>query len=592
MRTHKGPARSRSIVRRVMILVLAGLVASLGLLGVLSWLSVRSLQRELTRQHAVRARGLAHYVDERFTGVLSTLQATATTIRPYVDAGPAVLTEALRARYIESGVVDGLAIADPSGRVLASAPGSSLITQTWPGERLKSMLDRGRPSVSNVLADPQGRKYIVLTVPISSYEGRPLGLAIGEIDLAGRRFAEVAASLAPRELGHVQLVDEQGAVVFSNFGRLEPESRRAQARVPLGTAPWTLAVAPQPDDSTVRLALVWALVLPVLVGLAWLFARGAAVSVRRPLARLTEDAERIAAGDLTQPISRTPDDEVGRLAGAFERMRIALRESLERIAADNAMLEQRVAERTRELADVNEQLRAREEARLQLLRKVIRAQEEERKRIARELHDEMGQTLTALAVRLDVAHAAAAGAPGESAVADARGLATRSLDELHRLMHDLRPSVLDDLGLCAGLRWFADRHLARNGVTVRFETSPIPERLPPELETAVFRAAQEALTNVERHARADHVLVQCGAEDHHLVIEIEDDGEGFAPEAMTPRPGEARGLGLMGMRERVELFGGTVVFDSQPGEGTRVVISVPLPATDENADAEDPRPDR
>ncbi len=569
-------------MRRVMILVLTGLAASLALLGTLSWLSVRDLQREVTRQREVRARGLARYVDERFTSVLATLQAVATTIRPYmVEAPPAVLAEALRARYLESGVVDGLALADRTGRVVASEPSTSLITQAWPETRLREMLGRGRPAVSDVLQDADGRRYVVLTVPITGFDGQPLGLAIGEIDVAGRRFSSISNLLAPRDLGHLYLLDSTGSLVFCNYHHpgVTTEEVVPEARVQLATAPWTLSVAREPDrQARTPLWIVWALTLPALVVLAYLFARGAAASVRRPLVALTREAERIEAGNLGQPIPPMPDDEVGRLARAFEHMRAALADSLARIAADNAALEQRVADRTRELARLNDELRAREETKAQLLRKVIRAQEDERKRIARELHDETGQTLTALALRLDLAHAAAVGGPAEPAVADARALATRSLDELHRLMHDLRPSVLDDLGVCAGLRWFAERHLVQRGVSVRFEVAAWPDRLPPELETAVFRAAQEALTNVARHARADHVLVQCGVQHDRLVIEIEDDGEGFDPSSLAPRPGDARGLGLMGMRERVELFGGTVSVDAEPGGGTRVLISVPLPS--------------
>ena len=173
----------------------------------------------------------------------------------------------------------------------------------------------------------------------------------------------------------------------------------------------------------------------------------------------------------------------------------------------------------------------------------------------------------------------------------ARALARQSLEELHRLMHDLRPSVLDDLGLVAALRWFAEHRLAPHGISVRFEAGDLPERLPPELETALFRAAQEALTNVERHAKAERVLVQIGSQDGRLVIEIEDDGEGFDPAAMTPRPGDARGLGLLGMRERVELFGGSVTFDASPGSGTRVVIEVPLAGVQTSHD-QDPSPAR
>ncbi len=148
---------------------------------------------------------------------------------------------------------------------------------------------------------------------------------------------------------------------------------------------------------------------------------------------------------------------------------------------------------------------------------------------------------------------------------------------MHRLIHDLRPSVLDDLGLQSALEWCADRTLRSKGVAVRCEFSGLEQRLPWELETAIFRAAQEALTNVARHSGAETVLLQAQVRDGALTLEVEDDGHGFDPASVPPPRTSTRGLGLMGMRERVEVFGGTLVVDSEPGQGTRVRLDFPLP---------------
>jgi two-component system sensor histidine kinase UhpB len=159
-----------------------------------------------------------------------------------------------------------------------------------------------------------------------------------------------------------------------------------------------------------------------------------------------------------------------------------------------------------------------------------------------------------------------------------KALATRALDGVHALIFDLRPSVLDDLGLLPAVRWLGARHLESRGVTVRCEFVELAERLPPELETALFRVVQEALMNVARHAQAETVLIQIAPREGQLEIEIEDDGRGFAPEeSAVPEP-SGRGLGLLGMRERVELLGGRLQVDSSPGNGTRVLARVPLPA--------------
>jgi signal transduction histidine kinase len=297
-----------------------------------------------------------------------------------------------------------------------------------------------------------------------------------------------------------------------------------------------------------------------------------------PLAALTAAAERIARGDLERPVPSLGDDEIGRLASAFEQMRLSLRGMVAEIERTNTSLEQTVEDRTRELRRLYAELQRRQESRGQLLQKVIAAQEDERRRIARELHDQTCQTLAALLVCLDVNHPGAAAALQRRA-RDASDLAERALDELHRLILDLRPSILDDLGLVAAVHWFADRHLGAAGIAVRCEFDGLDERLPPEVETTVFRVLQEALTNVERHAHAERVLVQVSRHDGVLAVEVEDDGQGFDPHQARPTATSLAGIGLLGMRERVELMGGTLTVESAPGAGTRVLISIPVAET-------------
>jgi signal transduction histidine kinase len=325
-----------------------------------------------------------------------------------------------------------------------------------------------------------------------------------------------------------------------------------------------------------RRRLAW--LAPSLLVLALVFAWGAARSVRRPLAVLTAAAERIAGGNLDAPIPRLAEDEVGRLGRSLERMRVALKGSLETVERANQELEARVEARTQELRHLYSQLQEREEWREELLRKVISAQEDERKRLARELHDETSQTMSALAMKIETALAAWPGEASRERLTEARTLTVRTLEELHRLIFDLRPSVLDDLGLLSAIRWYAERHLESRGISVRCEFSGIEARLTPELETALFRVAQEAITNIAKHSRADTVLIQILERDDDISIEIEDDGEGFDLSSLPPPAARERGLGLLGMRERVELFGGTIQIDSAPGRGTRIAVSAPVQA--------------
>jgi signal transduction histidine kinase len=314
--------------------------------------------------------------------------------------------------------------------------------------------------------------------------------------------------------------------------------------------------------------------LLVQVAIAGLFGFGASRSVTQPVEVLTSHAERIAAGALDAPIPRLGADEVGRLGKSLERMRLALKENIERVEEANAGLERRVAERTKELNEANAELTVREEARGQLLRKVITAQEDERKRIARELHDETTQSLAVLAMGLDAAQDALR-AGKTPRLDDVKAVAVKTLEDVHRIILDLRPSVLDDLGLLSAVRWYADRALEKRGISVRCEFGEL-RRLPPEMETALFRMCQEAMSNVARHAQATAVLVQVGLEGGEVVIDIEDDGKGFDPDGAARREGR-RPWGLMGIRERAEILGGTAKIESAPGQGTHVEVRIPLP---------------
>jgi signal transduction histidine kinase len=323
--------------------------------------------------------------------------------------------------------------------------------------------------------------------------------------------------------------------------------------------------------------LPWYTVVGILLaqlGIAGLFGWGASRSVTQPVAVLTDHAERIAAGELASPIPRLGADEVGRLGKSLERMRENLKDTLERVEEANALLERRVAERTKELNEANAELKVREEARGQLLRKVITAQEDERKRIARELHDETTQSLAVLAMGLDAAQDALRGGLAPR-LDEVKAVAVKTLEDVHRIILDLRPSVLDDLGLLSAVQWYGDRALASRGISVRCEFGEL-KRLPPEMETALFRMCQEAMSNVARHAQATAVLVQVGVEGGELVIEIEDDGKGFDPGAAGRREGRPS-WGLMGIRERAEILGGTAKIESAPGQGTHVEVRIPLP---------------
>jgi len=210
-----------------------------------------------------------------------------------------------------------------------------------------------------------------------------------------------------------------------------------------------------------------------------------------------------------------------------------------------------------------------------LSHRLIDAQEAERKRLARELHDQIGQALTAVQINLQALQTSR---NGTSAVGleDCLAVIDSALRQVHDLSLDLRPSLLDDLGLVAALRWYVDRVANRAGIVRCFEADVLEERLSPEVETTCFRIAQEAMTNVLRHARAGTVAVQIRQVDSQLRLMVRDDGIGFDVGAAMNLRGLNESLGLQGMLERAAALGGVVDIRSQRGAGTEIQVSFPL----------------
>lgn len=227
----------------------------------------------------------------------------------------------------------------------------------------------------------------------------------------------------------------------------------------------------------------------------------------------------------------------------------------------------------RQYQDLLERLERNEREFRRLGRAVWRVQEDERRRLARELHDGIGQNLTVLKHRLGQLDAAlpAARDDARATLAAAVALCSDTLQDTRELSRLLRPPILDDLGLEAALRWLVRSQAEASGARIDLEIEPLPA-LDGELQTLLFRVAQEALNNVAKHAGAQHVHVQLTARDGGLQLRVHDDGRGCEPEQAV----QAGGSGLGGMRERLRLYGGVLQLRSAPGEGLRLSARVPL----------------
>ncbi len=211
-----------------------------------------------------------------------------------------------------------------------------------------------------------------------------------------------------------------------------------------------------------------------------------------------------------------------------------------------------------------------------LSRQLLRAQEEERCRIARELHDEIGQSLTAIRINLQRAMMGSDPGSTSSYLRESDGLIDRVLQQVRHISLDLRPSMLDELGLVASMRSHLDRTARLAGFVGRFAADPPEIHLPAEIEIECFRIAQEALTNVVRHAQARQVEVSLSRHVGRLDLVVHDDGTGFDVAAARQHAAHGGSLGLLGMQERAALLGGRITIEAKPGLGTRVHLRVPL----------------
>lgn len=244
---------------------------------------------------------------------------------------------------------------------------------------------------------------------------------------------------------------------------------------------------------------------------------------------------------------------------------------------EQALLAERAVSQERER--LNAALQAQRQSLAELLDRLVDTQEVERQRIARELHDATGQSLTAISLGLrGVQRVLAEREPTTAGqLRELESYSTSALGELRRIIADLRPPQLDDLGLIPALRWYAQSFQARWGVACELHAAGESVRLAPELETVIFRIVQEALSNVARHAQAQRAVVCLEQDAQTVSVTVRDDGQGFDPALLADRARTRSGWGLLGIQERARLLGGRCEIVSAPGQGTRLRVDIPLP---------------
>jgi nitrate/nitrite-specific signal transduction histidine kinase len=763
--------------QRIMLYVSGGLAVVLAAYGLVSLQAVRQSTDLVFQERLAVARAVGQEIDRDLVHVQGELSEANEVAGPALVAGhPDDARAAMDAVYQHWLHYDGfdnpcvISLTDPRGMALWTEPASAgcpvdLSSHLAPQTTLPA------PSIADEAAAAADHGRLWLTFPISA-SNKLVGYFVAGISLEriSERFAPM---LALRKLNYdLELIDPAGLTIASTqpagtwtvsqhfqavsglvahdqAGVVMPagaEQARVIAFAPLSSTSWGVIVD-EPQDTALQLPhtletqlwLFGGAVLAVGLALAWVTTR----AVVRPVNALIDATQHIAAGQLDHPLDIAGEGEVGQLARSFDEMRVELKQSREEIARWNRELEQRVEQRTRELAALVESshaltatldldallvillqqvravlpaaegtllllfdddtrqlvarqafgfeltpatllrlqgseaiggqvfeqqtpalhqtvaevaaaqstlsaenrarfsqavgeravqsalgvpltakgtrlgalvvynfsrpaafregnvsmlqalanqaaaalenarlyasLREKEAAGAVLLEKVITAQEEERQRVAREIHDELGQLLTRLSINLkmiepDLSPQSAQAAQSFAAM---QTLVWQTMEHAHRLVVELRPMLLDELGLESALRDELQQRLAPLGVEATLTTAGALERLPASVEIAVFRIAQEAISNIARHARARRVMLSLQHDGAALSVAIEDDGVGVPADWRTRGDGH-RPVGLLGMQERAALLGGTLKIETVTPHGTRVALRVPL----------------
>ncbi len=606
--------RKGSLRKRITLTIMTGIAIILLTLGIASYYIIQknieeSLNRKLDLAHLIR-----NNIDNIIKDNISRLYDLSLSGKIDLtddDFGPE--RDALRTAYRYSIFTDGIFLLDKHGNIILNYPerirdAAINVTSIEPIGRI---LAQGRPVVSSIYTiEPSRKKVLFVLVPLKDKSGNDVGIVGGEIDPTNPSLTRMLGLIDTGKKNFIDIVDSNGVVISSSdpshtltqynrnnfFTTLISQKKERVARchhchsannasdkrdmilafAPLEMAPWGISIQEPREDIFAparKLIGTFATLAVIFIGTAFILTIGISRSIVDPLKELIRGTDRIARGELSKPVAPQGSDEIGTLSQSFESMRGKLVESRESINRHTQELETRVEERTRQ---INASQRKAEE----LLKKVISSQEDERKRIARELHDDTLQELSAALMRIDLCRLH----PGEATletIDTLRGIVVNAWDGVLGIVQNLRPTLLDDLGLAAAVKSLLDLHLAENNVNYFINSAGVSDkRFRPEVEITLFRIVQEAVMNIARHAHAENVFVRFRIEDNIVTVDIEDDGEGFDL-GLLFTPGsrdvkDRRGLGLLGMRERVLLIGGKFELCSMPGLGTRVGIRIPL----------------
>ncbi len=582
--------------KKITLLTTLGLVLGV---AVFSFLGIRAVDRAtetMLQDRLTTAHLVADYIDEALELSLSELKATAQMIESDRTNGELKhQIEALEDIYSRLSIyTSGTYLLDEEGRIIWSKPEAPELNginlSLYPS--ISQTIREGEASISGLISVPVIESPVVLLSCITkTAQQGSKGVLVVAIDPGKSSIGGFVQPIRLGKTGYVEIVDQNGIVVTrtepgprltpfeksdhsGHFAALiatgEPtrgvchtchvseqkvEKRDVLAFVPLSEASWGVVIRQSEEEALAPARELRQSLLLFGVGLITIAFLFVAITTRDVINRIriiTTASQRMAEGDLISPITMLGKDEIGILAQTFDDMRNKLKVSRD------------------ELEQMHRDIKRKDEIRGEFLQDLFSIQEEERRRIARELHDETSQVIASITAHLEVAKN---NLPNnvdkvKAILRKAQTQLIRILEEIHRLIYELRPALLDDLGLVNSIRWLLDNNLKTAGIIVNFKTIGQVREFDNQLMTIVFRVTQEAVYNIVKHAAASSVDVSLRFAKSSIIVHIRDDGKGFDVEEAINTKDRPRGLGLIGMMERVELAHGTLNIRSQSGSGT------------------------
>ncbi|OGO35939.1 MAG: hypothetical protein A2Z03_07480 [Chloroflexi bacterium RBG_16_56_8] len=511
-----------------------------------------------------------------YAGVLEALASNADLQSSVPIIRENALADAAQALEIFNA---GVVVLDKDGKVIAAGsavqpPGLS--PNIFEPDYFPALREEQHSVVSNVLKDPgNGENLIVIGAPILDQQKRFAGALLGGVYLRDAYLGAAVKRLTIGDQGFAYLVDRQGRVLFhrdaSKIGVdysnrpfvdrviagesggtywLDSTGERmveGYAPVPLAgwglivVEPWEAVVAPV-QSYGMSLTMTGIIAIGIIAFLLWYGVR----RITNPVRRLAEATNRLAAGEVVKPVAVGNILEIEILGRAFNRMAA-------QIASYRAGLRRYLGAMTK-------------------------SQEDERRRLARELHDETTQSLLAIARRLELHQASESDAARLEQLAELQAMLTETLRGLRQISRDLRPLILEDLGLVPALEVLTRTARENNAAPadISLEVSGEPFALSAEQELSLYRITQEALTNVRKHARASEVRVKLTFEQPGVQLVVHDNGKGFRVPSVLAELAQRGNFGLMGIQERVWAVGGSLSIESVPDQGTNLIVTLPL----------------